>query len=169
MPTSATGRSELRHRGCGFTLIEVLVVMAILGILSTFVMLSTAPDRRGEARNEATRLGLVLEAALQQSQWGGRTIAWSADAKGYRFWRADSERRWEPIAGDELFRPRLLAEGMSVSAIEIEGQALPPGALLIFPPANAPLFRIVLNAPQGTLVLRSSPSGKVDLQLPNPQ
>ena len=100
----------------GFTLIEMLVVIAILGILSTFVALSTAPDPRRGAAAEAERLALLLEAAVQEAQWGGRAIAWSADAKGYRFLQAESDRRWQPITDDELFRPRALAEGTGVSA-----------------------------------------------------
>src|SRR3970282_419285 len=115
-PTSGTGRSEASRAGRGFTLIELLVVIAILGILSTFVALSTAPDPRRGAAVEAERLGLRLEAALQEAQWGGHGIAWSADAKGYRFLQAESEWRWGPIIDDELLRLRRLPTGRAKSA-----------------------------------------------------
>ena len=99
----------------------MLVVIAILGILSTFVALSTSPDPRRQAAAEAERLGLLLESALQDAQWGGRAIAWSADTKGYRFWQEENDRRWQPITDSELYRFRPLAEGMGVSGIEVEG------------------------------------------------
>ena len=145
------------------------MVLAILGILSTFVALSTAPDPPRQAAIEAEKLGLLLEAAAQEAQWRGRTIAWSVENKRYRFLQAEGERRWVQISDDDMFRPRALPEGMGIAGIEVEGQVLPPGALLVFSRAHAPLFRITLSAPQGALVLRSLPSGKVDLQAPKPQ
>lgn len=150
-------------------MIEMLVVIAIIGILSTFVAYSTAPSPARQAKADAKKLGLLLEAALQDAQWGGHGIAWSADGNGYRFWREGTERSWQPITDDPLYRPRTLPDGTAVSGVEIEGQPLPPGALLKFIPFAAPLFQITLSAPQGTLVLRSLPNGKVDVQIPSHQ
>ena len=172
MRISATGLSDRSGRlGAvpGFTLVELLVVIAIVSLLSGLVALSTAPDPRRAAAADAARLALLLEAALQEAQWGRRAIAWSPDANGYRFWQTLGELQWQPITEDELFRPRKLAEGMNVGMIEIEGQPLPAGSLLVLRPGTPPLFRIAINAPQGTLVLRSLPSGRVELQAQEPR
>ena len=167
MRISATGRSNPSGLGAaerGFTLVELLVVIAILGLLSALVAVSTAPDPRREAVADAGRLALLLEAALQEAQWGRRAMAWSPDANGYRFWQARGGLQWQPVTDDERYGPRKLAEGTGVRSIEVEGQALPPGSLLVLRPGTPPLFRIALSAPQGTLVLRSLPSGRVELQ-----
>lgn len=150
----------------GFTLIEMMVVVLILGLLSSLVVLTTAPDSRREASTEATRLALVLQAALQETQWSGRPMAFSAERNAYRFWAADEQAQWRGIADGEKFRPRSLSEGMAIVSIEVEGQTLPAGALLTFMPAHATLFQITLDAPQGKMMLRSRPNSRVDLVAP---
>lgn len=147
----------------------MLAVIAIIGILSIYVALSTAPNSRRQAAADAERLALLLETALQEAQWGGRAIAWSADAQGYRFWQEANERRWQPITDNELYRARSLEGATGVAGVEVDGQPLPPGALLKFFPFSVPLFQITLSAPQGELILRSLPNGRVDLQMPKEQ
>jgi general secretion pathway protein H len=165
-PTSATGRSSDRAASGGFTLIELLVVLVILGVLSSLVALTTAPDPRRAAADEATRLKLLLELALQEAQTSGRPIAWVAEGRGYRFMQADLERRWQAITGDDSLRPRTLAEGMRIEAIAVDGQPLPPDAWLVFASTTTPLFRIDLDSAQGVYVLRARPDGRVDLAPP---
>jgi general secretion pathway protein H len=162
---SGTGRST-RRPAPGFTLIELLVVLVILGVLSSLVALTSAPDPRRAAADDATRLQLVLELALQEAQTSGRPIAWVAEGRGYRFMQADLERRWQAITGDDSLRPRLLAEGMRVDAISVEGQALAPDAWLVFASTTTPLFRIELGSAQGVYVLSARPDGRVDLTPP---
>lgn len=161
----------------GFTLIEMLVVVAIAGILTTAVALTTHPDPRRVAATDAQRLAVLLEAAQVEAQGGRRRLAWSATPTGYDFWEAENslalEQRWQPLSGDETFHARHLAEGLHITRIEIDGQALPQGGLLIFRRGDPPLFHIALelsaaansNAQgQPTIELRGLPTGRVEIR-----
>jgi len=163
MPTSATGCCSRRAAAGGFTLLELLVVLAILGIVSSLIAISTTPDVRQQASHEAARLQLVLELAAQEAQMTGRPIAWVAEGGSYRFLQADLERRWQPVTQDPSLVPRRLSEGMRIENVYIEGQVLPPGSWLIFASTATPLFRIDVEAPQGGFMLRARPNGRVDL------
>ena len=79
MPISVTGTSTDRlsarrhERACGFSLLELLVVVAIIGIFVGVVVLSvgiTGPDRRGEQEMFKLKsiIDLVREEALMQSR-----------------------------------------------------------------------------------------------------
>lgn len=186
MPTSAAGNcnsgpgpnaaampdrrlNALQARRRGFTLIEMLVVVAIIGVLTTAVALTIRSDPRREAVADAQRLALLLEAAQIEAQAGRRQLAWSASPDGYGFWEAESnpdeERHWQPIADDAIFRARRLADGVHVGGIDIDGQPLSEGDMLIFRRNDPPLFRIVLTAGQEAPVrhfeVRGLPTGRV--------
>ncbi len=185
MPTSATGSCDFRQRALtlnstqplagwrhrGFTLIELLVVIAIFGILTTAVALSTTPDPRRAASADAQRLALLLEAAQIEAQAGRRQLAWSAhaNADGYSFWEAENarahEQRWQPLTEDERFHARRFSEGLRLVSVEIEGQPLPQGELLVFRRGDPPLFRIALEGQQtGLIDLRGLPTGRVEMR-----
>lgn len=160
--TSATGcyRTSAAR---GFTLIELLVVLVILGVVSSLVTLAAWPDPRREADNEAARLQLVLELAVQEAHTSGRPIAWVAEGAGYRFMQADLERRWQAVTDDEYLRPRRLAEGMRIGAIYVDGQPLPAGTWLVFASTATPLFRVDMASGQSTYELRARANGRIDL------
>ena len=82
LPMTPSVPSVCRARPRGFTLIEMLIVVVIVGVLSVSVALSVAPDERRAATAESERLALLLEAALSEAQSGRRQIAWSAHGDG---------------------------------------------------------------------------------------
>ena len=53
MPTSVAG-SKLTSRNAGFTLIELMIVVTIIGLASAVVVLAL-PDPRGRLRDEAAQ------------------------------------------------------------------------------------------------------------------
>ncbi|MEW7990585.1 MAG: type II secretion system minor pseudopilin GspH [Candidatus Thiodiazotropha sp.] len=98
----------------GFTLIEVMVVVIIIGILINFVTISfgrSSPEDllQTEARRLSSLLGLASEEALLRSLLIGIDIS----EDGYSFLYLD-DGTWQPM-NDNLFRPRQLPQGMAFS------------------------------------------------------
>ena len=71
----------------GFTLVELLVVLVVIGITLGMTMVQLMPDNRAVLRQEAERLALLLENATLEAQASGQTLGWSGEASHYRFWK----------------------------------------------------------------------------------
>ncbi len=147
-------------RSRGFTLIEMLVVMAIVGILATAVTLSLSAHGRAQAEMESQRLHLLLELAASQSRWGS-PLAWSWSEDGYRFLRADDRGGWQPLDNDEYLHPRRLPQDVRISAVALEAQRLASGDPLPFAGGQMPPFHITLQTPEGIRRLEGRLDGKV--------
>ena len=93
-----------RTRRAGFTLIEILVVIALLGIAAAVVALSVSGSDSRLLREETARLGALFRIAQDEARITGRTLVWEADVTGYRFRMLDEEgaRDWS----DDILRQR---------------------------------------------------------------
>jgi general secretion pathway protein H len=106
----------------GFTLLELLVVLLIIGIVVSLATLSVGGNENRALRDEAQRLSALLELASQEAVLNGREMALQVDAQGYEFLIYDAENEeWVPLEDDDVFRSRELPEGMQLSAV-VEGQ-----------------------------------------------
>lgn len=92
----------------GFTLIEVMVVVVLIGIIISFASLSVGDggaDRK--LRNEAERLASLLQLATEESVMSGDQFALMLARNGCAFYRF-VDGQWQLLDQDRMFRPRLL-------------------------------------------------------------
>jgi len=81
----------------GFTLVELMVVIAIMALAATAVML-TLPGEERTVRSEADRLAARLAAARDVAVIEGRSVSVNFAPSGYGFERR-VEGAWQPLPG----------------------------------------------------------------------
>ncbi|MBW9256194.1 MAG: type II secretion system minor pseudopilin GspH [Candidatus Thiodiazotropha sp. (ex. Lucinisca nassula)] len=108
--------------GMGFTLIEVMVVVVIIGILINYVAISFGRNAPGDQlRDEAQRLSSLLELASEEALLRSMLIGVDITEASYGFLSLN-EGEWE-VVSDNLFRERQLPPGVEISV----ATALPEG------------------------------------------
>jgi general secretion pathway protein H len=140
LPTrmAAGSRSRCKPPG-GFTLIEILVVVVIIGIISAAVLLSVnlAGGRDQDLEKESDRLLSLLNYAREQSELQTREYGVIFHQDSYQFVAYDARRGlWREIYEDEVLRLRKLPDGLDVKLIvdarpvvlTPTGEAKPPDA-----------------------------------------
>jgi general secretion pathway protein H len=98
----------------GFTLIEVMVVVIIIGVLINFVTISFSRNSpQDQLKTEAQRLSSLIGLASEEALLRSVLIGVDIGEEEYGFMRLE-EGNWVPM-DDNLFRTRELPEGMLFS------------------------------------------------------
>ena len=129
----------------GFTLVETLVVVIIVGVLVTLVTVNLAGDSRARLRADAETLARRLAHAQDEALLTGVRVAWRGDEAGYRFLAVATDGGWEAVERDDALRPRNWTQGVRLASIDRSGRALAGEPLIVFRASglNEP-YRVVL-------------------------
>jgi len=134
-PVKAFVRNSVTARG--FTLLEMLVVVAIIAIASAGVSFAIRDSGETQLEREANRLAALLEAGRARSRASGVPVRWQATENGFRFdgvaqgdlpsrWLADTTHLRDSVA--LLLGPEPI---IGRQAIVLESSALPGRRLRI--------------------------------------
>ena len=151
----------------GYTLIEVLVVIAVIAIAAGLVVVNLEGDDHKSVEREAARLAGALEHAAALAQWRSETLGFSADGPGYRFWRRGSDNRWTAVRDEEALAQRTLPTQWSVSSLSYAGAPVAANVIVPFRPSgrNEP-YALALSSPSWTLVVAGDPLNRVQIAAP---
>jgi len=120
-PTSASGMlsSKRRQSGTaegGFTLIEILVVLIIVGLLASLAVVNlTGNSRLRELQQQVRDVYLLMQAASEQAVLNNREYGLVLEGDGYRFVAMDDESGDWITNEERIFRPRTLPEWLVVT------------------------------------------------------
>lgn len=146
----------VRRAPRGFTLLEVLVVLLVIGLASALLYPRLDPSPARALQRDAERLSTALESAARLAQWRGATLGVSLEATGYHVWERDeANSRWV-IASDEATAPGAFDPRTRLSSVRIGGMPAVPGTMIVLRPSgrNEPVL-VELTSEGATAHLRT--------------
>jgi general secretion pathway protein H len=166
-----------RTKSNGFTLIEMLVVVLIIGMMAAVVVLSVGVTGRDqELEKESDRVFSLLSYVREQAEIQTREFGLLCGEHGYEFLTYDPRRgMWVTADADDAMRTRKLPQGLDLKLV-IEGRAVvlqrPADAkdktphVMIFSNGDLTSFQLTLEREGGqrSITLVSDDTGKIEAQ-----
>lgn len=153
----------------GFTLLELLTVMFIIGIIVSFAGLSVGQNTSRLVQDEAERLHGLIRLASEEAVLQGRELAlqFNTDSYGFLFLRGEE---WQPMTDDAMLRERPLPEVVRLElllegvAVALDNEENPPRIIILSSGELTP-FELSLRSDEGDYYrIAGSVDGKLDLQ-----
>ena len=159
----------------GFTLLELLLVVALAGIILSMVVFSATPNPSRQLEQDALQLAQVFRIAQDEAQVRGKALQCQGDAEGWRFLVRNPQTAtgWTPM-NDEVFQTHRWSSRLDslqwASAANPASQPSSPDSatlnLLIGQEALNPAFRLQLRRGGWQVLVSSDGAGAFDVSAP---
>lgn len=152
----------------GFTLVEMLVVLVIMGLLAGTVAMTWPTG--GALRDDAAALAARATLAAEESVLSGTAMGLDVTAQGYAFYKMENGA-WREVDGERAFRRQIWREGV-VPQIRREGfgahdrrrAALALSPAVVFDPTGlVPVFSVTLAEGAARISVTSTSRGVMEV------
>lgn len=114
--------ARLSYEIKGFTLIEILVVIVIIGVILSFATLAIGDGGRAkQLEQETQRLAWLLTQARYEAIMQAEEFGLLVDVDEYRFYKLQGQD-WQ-VLQEDIFRPHSLPSGIQ-SELRIDGNSI---------------------------------------------
>jgi len=104
----------------GFTLIELMVVVALIGIIMGSVVLSVGDGGQlDKVEIETKRMSALIKLLGEEAILKNKEFAIVVTETEYDFQELDKNQKWQPLAGDTIFHKRKMTNN-SIIELELE-------------------------------------------------
>lgn len=144
----------------GFTLVEILAVLIIIGVMSSVVILSI-PTPKAALDKQAELMVGTLNKMAQESIINGRVSAAGFDRSGYVLYQY-ADDAWQEMASDEWdasYRLKYKREG---AALDIPKKAEP--SILFQPTGLSTPFELAMSDKDSVFTLVGAGDGRIILR-----
>ncbi len=102
----------------GFTLIELMVVVAVIGVVMGSVVLSIGDGGRSDRLEiETKRMSALIKLLSDEAILKNKEYAVVVAETEYDFQELDKNEKWKPLTGDPVFHKRTMIEGSKIEMV----------------------------------------------------
>jgi general secretion pathway protein H len=143
----------------GFTLLELLVVLVIIGLMLGLVSFNALPSERQNLQKEAQRIALLLALARDEAIVRNRLVAFEAEPEVYRF-LVREDNQWHSLIKDDLLRERPFKQVPMLVTISPATTEVTNPLRVVFgrEPVDKP-FALTMTAGANSVVIRADGIG----------